>query len=181
MENVPFAGTFVTDFKSLSNTYIVVSTHTSPSQLTQSTGTTTYWVKQVCFQPNSLHTDLQTYSTRVTAWHHQILDEHVMSSTHGQLSSVVFRSSKPGSSWYLHIVLWELPSASSLASYPGSSPCRKTGRAWKISSRAPWRTMRGFMCGFDNQIIAHTLWLEILPSIIKMLLDHRCCWSCGCW
>ena len=62
----------------------IVSTHTSPLQLIQSTGMTTYSVKQVCFQPNSLHADLQTYSTCVTAWHHQILDEYVMSSTHFQ-------------------------------------------------------------------------------------------------
>ena len=41
-----------------------------------------------------LHADLEIYSTHVTVWHHQILDEYVMSFTHSQLSSVVFCSSK---------------------------------------------------------------------------------------
>ena len=27
--------------------------------------------------------------------------------------------------------------------------------------------MRGFVRGFDDQIIAHAVWLEILPSIVK--------------
>ena len=42
----------------------------------------------------SLHQDLEIYSTHVTTWHHQILNEYVMSSTHGLLSRVVFPSSK---------------------------------------------------------------------------------------
>lgn len=57
--------------------------------------------------------DLEIYSTCITVWHHPILDEYVISSTHGQLSSAVFHSSKPGSRLTLHIVLWELPAVSS--------------------------------------------------------------------
>ena len=48
-------------------------------------------------------------------------------------------------------------SESPVASYPGSSPTENGERAWKIWSRAPWHTMCGFMCGFDNWIIAHAV------------------------
>ena len=65
-------------------------------------------------QPHSLHAHLETYSTCITVWHYQILVEYVMNSTHGQISSFRFCSSKPGSRWsYLPSLLWGLPSASS--------------------------------------------------------------------
>ena len=45
-----------------------------------------------------------------------------------------------------------------LASYPGSSPCRKAGREPGRTDHVHlWRTMRGFMRGFDNRIIAHAV------------------------
>ena len=49
--------------------------------------------------------------------------------------------------------------------YPHTqAPPPKNGEgAWKIWSRAPWRSVRGFVRAFDNQIIAHAVWLEILP------------------
>ena len=53
-----------------------------------------------------------------------------------------------------------------LASYPVSSTKKRYGEgAWKIWSCAPWHSARGFVCGFDNQIIAHVVWLKILPTV----------------
>ena len=41
----------------------------------------------------------------------------------------------------------------------------------RFLSHAPWCTG----CGFDNQIIAHTVWLKILPSIVSIVALLRCC------
>jgi len=51
------------------------------------------------------------------------------------------------------------------------APPPKNGKgAWKISSHASLRSVRGF----DNWIIAHAVWLEILPSLVSLCL---LCWT----
>ena len=46
---------------------------------------------------------------------------------------------------------------------------RKTGREpGRFDHVNPWRSVRGFVRGFDNRIIAHAVWLKILPSIVKL-------------
>ena len=50
-----------------------------------------------------------------------------------------------------------------IALYPGSST-KKRG-VWKIWSRASWCSVRGFVRGFDNRIIAYAVWLDYCPAL----------------
>ena len=53
-----------------------------------------------------------------------------------------------------------------LSLVPRLLPMLKSGeRAWTIWSRALWRTMCGFMCGFGNRIIAHAVRTQIVQAL----------------
>ena len=46
-------------------------------------------------------------------------------------------------------------------------------KAWKIWSRAAWRTMRGFMRSFDSRIIAHAIRCMSLGLLSKLHLGMK--------